>query len=181
MKIQSDNNVRVVALTNLIAMCERISGTCHRFEVSKVTANRVQVSYSNPDEYGNECPLVASYPSYPSGFDKETPFVVLEIAMVTGGRDSVDREDGCQAFIQLTDCPQLYRVTEDNWKTGYEIRVVRHPEFTVCSTWDKDGCIQTWYVGTDSAVCDQSFKSFREASDWADEKMTALERLSVKA
>lgn len=121
-----DSNKRIVALSNLEAMCKRISGTCHRFTVSKVTPNRVQVTYSNPNEYGTEFPMVAVFPCwagkgrsvYGSPDDR---FVVLDIIDVI--RDNWGGE-GWQAFQQLLDCPELYRANpdSDDWKTCADIR-----------------------------------------------------------
>ena len=178
MKIQSDTSVRVVALTSLAAMLDCLSGAyCQTWQVGKVTANRVQVIYSNEDEYANECPLTFSLPCYPSGFDKETPSVILDFVHVSGGRNKEEREDAWQLFEQVQDWPILWRNPEnDEWQTEYEIRVANHPEYKVRSTWDKDGCIQTWFVGTDLAVCDKSFRSFREASDYAAGQMATLDK-----
>lgn len=107
MKTQFDYSKRVVSLENLSAMCDRNSGTCHRFEVVKVTPSRVHVAYSNPDEYGNESPMTAVLPCYPSAFDgNDNPAIVLEIVNVVG--DNWDGE-GWQAFSPIFDCPELYR------------------------------------------------------------------------
>lgn len=103
METQQDTKVRMVALTNLRAMCKRISGMCHRWEVTKVSRSRVHVTYSNPDEYGHERPVTAVYPCWPSKWpdDAENPRVALAALRYTGGADSED----CQAFMALTDCP----------------------------------------------------------------------------
>lgn len=168
MRIQSDSSARVVALSNLEAMLDRISGVCHRFYIEKVTPNRVTVGYSNPNEYGTPYPVFAVFPAWPNSFgEKETPMVALEYVRFIGV--SQESEDW-QAFEQIRDCPQLFRTQNNTWKTGYEIRVLRHPEFKVNSTWDKHGCIQTWHCQ------DKTFPSFRETSDWADAEMTTIER-----
>lgn len=165
MKIQSDSNVRIVALTNLFAMCDRISGIAHIFAVRKVSPHRVLVSYSNPDEYGMDDPVIAHYPCFPSGFDSETPLVVLSAV-----RYSNDTNEAWQAFEQLTNCQQLWRDQDGKaWRTEYEIRVEKYPEFKVSSTWDKDGCIQTWHSK------DQNFTSWRAAQDWATAQMHELD------
>ena len=63
MKTQSDQKVRVVSLTNLEAMCNRVSGVmCHRFKVTKVSRSRVHVTYSNEDEWATAHPMIAVYP-----------------------------------------------------------------------------------------------------------------------
>lgn len=129
METQQDHNVRVVALTNLRAMCKRVSGFCHRFEVEKVTRTRCYVSYSNPDEYGHESPMIAVFPIYPSGWpdDAENPRVVLEILTVQ--RDNWHGE-GWQAFSPLLDCPVLYRATMHDdcpWETAEEVDVRLNP------------------------------------------------------
>ena len=165
MKIQSDSDVRIVALTNLVAMCDRISGICHKFSVVKVSPHRVLVEYSNPDEYGRYDPVIAHYPCFPSGFDSETPLVVLSAVRYSNGED-----EAWQAFGDLTDCPQLWRDQDGKaWRTEYEIRLEKHSEFKVSSTWDKDGCIQTWHSK------DQNFPSWRMAQDWATAQMHELD------
>jgi hypothetical protein len=134
MRIQYDTNVRVVALANLEAMCKRVSGMCHRFEVSKVTPNRVYVTYSNPNEYGTESPMTAVLPCYPSGFSspgvqsihqslRTEPFVILEILRVIG--DTWNGE-GWQAFGSLLECPQLWRDPNNGeWMTKAEIEAAQ--------------------------------------------------------
>lgn len=71
MKTQFDCEIRVVSLANLEAMCAHVSGFCHRFKVEKVTRSRVHVSYSNPDEYGSESPMIAVFPCYPGDSQRE--------------------------------------------------------------------------------------------------------------
>ena len=121
MRLQMDHKVRTVALTNLYAMCERVSGMCHRFEVESVSANRVGVSYSNPDEYGNESPMTAYFPSWPiCSSDPANRVVVLDMTSLEG--DTWDG-GGWQAFSPLLDCPSLWRSTPDatDWGTREEI------------------------------------------------------------
>jgi hypothetical protein len=121
METQQDTKIRMVALVNLRAMCERISGVCHRWQVTSVSRSRVHVEYSNPDEYGSERPVTAVFPCYPSGFadDKDNPRVVLDALRYFGGRDSED----WQAFFQLYDCPVLWRRGEgEPWRTEQEAK-----------------------------------------------------------
>jgi hypothetical protein len=124
MQTQQDHSVRVVALVNLRAMCERVSGWAHRFEISKVSRSRVHVTYSNPDEWGAEDAMTAVFPCYPSGFsgDEENPRVVLDMLRVIN--DTWGGE-GWQAFAPLLDCPQLWRggrepVAPKDWRTREE-------------------------------------------------------------
>lgn len=106
MKTQFDHNQRVVSLANLEAMCDRVSGTCHRYQVVKVTTNRVHVEYSNPDEYANDHPMLAVLPCWPADFnDKDNRAVVLTILRVVG--DSWDGE-GWQAFDPVMNCSPLH-------------------------------------------------------------------------
>ena len=117
---QSDTKLRVVALSNLEAMCARTSGTCHRYAVEKVTPNRVHVSYSNPDEWGNPHPMTAVFPAWPCDCrDKDARDVALTILDVKHDNWS---GEGWQAFQPLLDCPQLWRRTADadEWKTAEE-------------------------------------------------------------
>lgn len=123
MQTQQDNPVRVVALTNLRAMCARVSGTCHRFKVEKVSRSRCYVSYSNPDEYGHESPMIAVFPIYPSGFagDTDNPRVVLDILTV---QHDHWHGEGWQAFQPLLNCPALWRATYHDdcpWETAEEV------------------------------------------------------------
>lgn len=125
MQTQADMRVRVVALSNLMAMCERVNGFAHAFEVTKVSRSRVHVTYSNPSEYGTPEPMTAVFPSYPNPFEAENPYVVLgEIMRVIG--DTWNGE-GWQAFQPLTDCPQLWRSGADatDWATREEIEARR--------------------------------------------------------
>lgn len=123
MRTQYDDKVRVVSLDNLKAMCARISGHAHVYEVSKVTRSRVHVTYSNPTEYGTPRPMTAVFPTYPlerSWVQGEpaNDHVVLDIMRVTN--DTWDGE-GWQAFHLLLDCPKLWRSPHDGkWRTEEE-------------------------------------------------------------
>lgn len=133
MKTQQDTQVRMVALENLTAMCWRISDTCHRFQIIKITSTRCHVQYSNPDEYGNPSPVVAVFPVIPSGWADDkgqslqypdpNPRVFLCALRYTGGRPE---DESWQAFEQLYDCPTLWRTTHMNgketWRSHLEIR-----------------------------------------------------------
>ena len=123
MNTQFDWNKRVVALSNLEAMCERISGWSHRFEVTKVSRSRVHVTYSNPNEYGSPNPMTAVFPCYPATNESDNPAVVLDILRVVN--DSWNGE-GWQAFQQLLDCPTLWRGPvnggDSGWRSHSEIR-----------------------------------------------------------
>ena len=79
MKTWRTDKVSVITLGQLEVICKEISGVCHRYSVKKATPNRVLVEYSNPDEYGNEHPMVAVFPAYKNSFDKQNPNVVMEI------------------------------------------------------------------------------------------------------
>lgn len=122
MKTQFDHSERVVALSNLEAMCERVSGVCHRYQVAKVTTNRVHIEYSNPDEYGHERPITAVLPCWPcSDYDQDDRVVALTLLRVL--HDDQDGE-GWQSFQPLLDCPELWRSgpEADDWST-YEERI----------------------------------------------------------
>lgn len=110
MTTQFDHTARIVSLANLTAMCERISGTCHTFQVVKVSRSRVHVEYSNPTEYGTPQPITAVYPCYPNQYesDSDNPAVVLDALRYI-------HDDGgyiSQAFDALTDCPTLWRAPD---------------------------------------------------------------------
>ena len=114
---QYDIKIRTLALTNLEAACERVSGVCHCFKVVKVSRSRVHVQYSNPDEYGNDHPVVGIYPCIP-GFERDTPLVVLALLRVVGGGD-----DAAELFYALENCPTLYwDVSKGEWRSHLDIR-----------------------------------------------------------
>jgi len=121
METQQDNNVRMVALANLKAMCEHISGVCHRYWIEEVTEHTVKVGYSNPDEYANEDPTYAVYPCYPSTWtdDEENPRVILD--MLDCEHDE-DNPEAWQAFDAIIDCPPLYRNPADDTWTEAPVR-----------------------------------------------------------
>lgn len=108
MQTQSDSKVRVVSLSNLEAMCEQISGTCHKYRVSKVSRSRVHVEYSNPSEYGSPRPIYAVFPCYGEN-------VVLDYLNVLEGNDKGLQGEGWQSFEQLRDCPVMFRSPEGTW------------------------------------------------------------------
>ena len=105
---QFDHKVRVVSLPNLRAMCARVSGTCHRFDVCgpmrhlfPVTGSfpAVRVEYSNPNEYGTEYPIIAVFPVvYIYGPD--SPAVILDIADILDeyGNSIPDDTDGIAEY-----------------------------------------------------------------------------------
>lgn len=163
MKTQSDRQVRVVALSNLRAMCKHISGTCHQFYIARTTKNAIHVGYSNPDEYGNPDPIVAVLPAWKQ---YDGMVVAIDPLRFVGDKDGY----GYQSFEQLWDCEHLSRQNpdSDDWRTAYhwiESKLPAH--LLVTSTWDKDGCVQTWH-------CDgKDFKGWREAQEYAVEQFKA--------
>lgn len=121
MKTQMDQRTRIVALANLHAMCERASGMCHRYEVSKVSRSRVHVTYSNPDEYGNDRPVTAVFPALPgfAGDPDNLQVVIGKMLRTIGGTDEYDY----QAFDAIVCSPVLYRYPSygmDEWSTRQE-------------------------------------------------------------
>lgn len=100
----ADSSHRVVTLNVLAAICQRASGWSHKFAIERTTANRVYVSYSNPNEYGSARPMVAAFPAYPSG-EPENPSVVLDFVSISNDREDI----GDQLFTPITDCPKLWR------------------------------------------------------------------------
>ena len=126
METQSDTRMRVVALSNLKAMCERVSVIAHRYWIESYSDHRVCVGYSNPDEYGTESAMYAWFPAFRSGWqeDKENPYVVFNILRVTN--DNWDGE-GWQAFDPLLEYPTLWRDPITNeWYTREEIENNKH-------------------------------------------------------
>jgi hypothetical protein len=116
-KSQFDWTKRVVSLENLQAMCDRISGISHTFEVSNVSRSRVHVTYSNPDEYGRPDPVTAVFPCYPCA---DQPCIVLDALRYVNSPG-----EEWQAFEQLYACPTLWRVNVqgvDEWFSHRELR-----------------------------------------------------------
>ena len=123
LRINYDDQNRVVSLPNLRAMCNRVSGCyCHQFEVSKITDTSVTVAYSNEDEYAHEHPMYARFPAFVDTiFGERTLYIVIgHLLSVT--HDNWDGE-GWQAFQPLMDCPKLFKTSSDKeeWKTREEI------------------------------------------------------------
>lgn len=172
MKTQFDHNQRVVSLANLEAMCDRVSGTCHRYQVVKVTTNRVHVEYSNPDEYANDRPMLAVLPCWPADFnDKDNRAVALTILRVVG--DSWDGE-GWQAFDTVFDCRPLYRHCADAsapWQTTYEILVEHYPQFKVTRACPVNDSSPNRYH-----VRGELFESWDDATDYATGLMQELRK-----
>jgi hypothetical protein len=126
METQQDNNdVRVIALANLEAMCEYVSDVCHRYWIEEQTKTHVVVGYSNPDEYGNDDPVFATYPCYPSILkdDEGNPRVVLDQIHSAGWyEDPEDYPEAYQCFDRILDCPVLFRnPTTGKWAEGNDL------------------------------------------------------------
>lgn len=126
MKTQHDGMNRVVAIENLTAMCEHVSGTCHRYWIESVSRSRVTIGYSNPNEYGSESPMFAVFPCFPNPFDTDgsNPFVMLTgVGSLLRIVNDTWSGEGWQAFEILRECPVMFRATSDvgdTWKA--------HPE-----------------------------------------------------
>ena len=107
MQTQEDSTYRTVALVNLKAMCNEISGMCHTYSVVDVKDHTVSIEYSNPDEYGNNAPITAVLPCYPSTWpgDEDNPRVVFTII----GDDAPDDVDAYQCFTPVFDCRTRWR------------------------------------------------------------------------
>ena len=104
--LKADYKVRIVALGNLDAMCKKASGMCHRFWIESVSDKYVHVAYSNPDEYGNEHPMIALFPCYNPNFKGYvSKFVVLETNRIL--HDDHNGE-GWQAFDSLIVTPNPF-------------------------------------------------------------------------
>lgn len=122
---QEDSQVRIVALANLTAMVDHVTtGPCHRYRIEKVTRTRVYVSYSNPDEYGNDHPMVAVFPCLPawSRDDPKNVRVVLDVLRVQFDNW---RGEGWQAFLPLLDCPKLWRGFDGVWRVDEKVQKER--------------------------------------------------------
>lgn len=122
MKTQQDSHVRVVALENLRAMCDRVSGTAHRYTVSKVSRSRVHVEYSNPDEYATDHPVTVVFPCYPSNWlqdGADNPRILFDPLRLFG--DGADWD----MFSPLESCPTLWRdypdATTERWESHADV------------------------------------------------------------
>lgn len=113
METQQDHAARILALSNLRAMCEASGGT---YWVEKVTRSRVWVGYDGPfchGEYRDYGPMFAVLPCYPSSWlgDRDNPRVVLDVRRVVKGPPG---EEGWQAFADLWDST-AFRGTNGEW------------------------------------------------------------------
>jgi hypothetical protein len=81
----------MVGLANLAAMCKHVSGVCHRFTMDEPSksARFVRVTYSNPDEYGNDRPVTALYPLIRDCYGKGEHTAILKIHRVINASDSL--------------------------------------------------------------------------------------------
>lgn len=132
MLTQSDSKTRVVSLSNLRAMCDRVSGVCHRYDVIKVSRSRAHIQYSNPDEYGSGRPIVAVCAVIPGHGSEDrrvvngaevNPRIILDpITYLTGNDPEI--YDPYQSFIPILDCPSLWRSGPyaADWHTHSEVR-----------------------------------------------------------
>ena len=110
---QFDHKLRIVSIPNLKAMCEHLSGTCHRFFLDSVKGKYARVMYNNPDEYGHKSPIVAL-------------FQVIEHCGTIGAILTIDKVVNCpndcedwRAFEQLLECPTVWRLGAGakEWRT----------------------------------------------------------------
>lgn len=118
MSAQYDAKVRLVGLSNLKAMCRRLSGVSHRYGVTQITPTRVWVEYSNPDEYGSADPVAIALPAFE---DKELQ-TILVLFYIIGTKNAGAVDDLWQAYIPLWDCPEIFRPWRDSeeWLTKAE-------------------------------------------------------------
>lgn len=120
---QSDTRLRVVSLTNLRAMCDRVSGFAHTYAVSKVSRSRVHVEYSNPDEYGYPSPMTCVFPcipGYTTEDGKDNPRVILDVLYIL--HDNWQGE-GYQRFEPVLRCPTLWRdPVTGTWETRKDVQ-----------------------------------------------------------
>lgn len=102
-------------------MCDRVSGTCHRYSVGEIGGGRVvEVEYSNPDEWGSEHPFSAVFPVLRDLYGKGAHGVVLHIHDTRREPRNLGGE-GWQSFDVLRDCPELFRHPVHGWGTREEI------------------------------------------------------------
>lgn len=119
---------QVVSENYLAAMLARMSETCHRYWIEKVTDNFCYVGYSNPNEYGIESPIQIMFPVYRMQPYRGTVLVVLDIYNETGGRDEYDRDAASQTLAQfLADTPPLHRDSKGRWHTNRVIEALPTP------------------------------------------------------
>jgi len=90
---------RCIEINTLKAMAKVQSGMAHRFTVERTSEHRARVTYSNPDEWGGECPITAYFPCFKGAFDAW--WVVDEITKIEGGRNTEERELVWQALTWM--------------------------------------------------------------------------------
>lgn len=129
---QFDGSARVVALSNLRALCERASGICHRYWIEEPKRLRVgayvRVWYSNPNQYGAERPFCREYPivSILQGVVRLDATPMIGIGSILAGRTRKEPKDlygeGWQCFNPIEYGPELFRSGPDGkWETRAEI------------------------------------------------------------
>lgn len=85
-------NIFCASLDKVKETCKSISGMAHHYSIVNVSKNRVQIEYSNPDEYGYENPMTIIYPCFQEGDMIIVVFWALRVI-----NDTWDGE-GWQAF-----------------------------------------------------------------------------------
>ena len=137
-----DTHYRIVSLESLKAMCKRVSGHCHRFEVESASRSRCRVVYSNPNEYGHESPVTMVLPVYPGiSDDPENPNVVLDpiriISAPEGEQNPVDM------FYEVLHCETLFRPADigdgTEWMNARESLEWRTKEKGTRCAWKLNG------------------------------------------
>jgi len=116
-ELQYDHPVRVVALQNLEAMCEHVSGgMCHKFTVTHVGKTSASVTYSNEDEHGRARPFRMVFKAYQRAgtWGRTDTFIMLEPSRTVGETPDHGGE-GWQSFLPVIDCPPMYRDADGAW------------------------------------------------------------------
>jgi hypothetical protein len=120
--IQMDVKMRVVALSNLRAICEHESTTTKHYSVDSVSDKRVKVSFNNPDEYGIDFPFVAEFPCYPfPHFGTDDIAIVLDAIRIyrSGHTSDLWKDYEHILFEPIIDAPKLVRRPDGEWVELY--------------------------------------------------------------
>lgn len=120
-RTQGEMNIRAVTLANLQAMCERASGMAHTYSV-EMRRTVCELTYSNPDEYGNPNPYTVRLPVIRNEFERENPYVLFTVQSEYGGGDEHGREACFQTIeSEIFDGAELFRKPDSGeWLTRAE-------------------------------------------------------------
>jgi hypothetical protein len=117
-RTQADLHLRTMSYANLLAMCGHASGMAHTYS-AELRKTVCELTYSNPDEYGNANPYTVRLPLLRNSFEPENPWIVFHVQSEFGAGDEHDKESAFQTIeSEIFIAPMLWRDPNDSeWKT----------------------------------------------------------------